>query len=106
MTDRLYLIASVQDRIPLILFIRPFELLRAGDGHGIVAIGTATTTCGVDQVVVAVHFEPVLPFHPRTFVVAEQAERFAGQFQPVRSQFAGEEFDRAGCPARRLSNCI
>ena len=94
MTDRLYLVAPVQDRISFILFIRPFELLRAGDSYGIVAIGTATTINRIDQIVVTVLFEPVLSFHSCTFVVAKQAERLAGQFQPVRSQLAGEKFDR------------
>ena len=89
MTDRLYLVAPVQDRISFILFIRPFELLRAGNSYGIVAIGTATTINRIDQIVVTVLFEPVLSFHPHTFVVS-----LAGQFQPVRSQLAGEKFDR------------
>ena len=79
MADRLYLIASVQDRITLILFIRSFELLRAGDGDGIIAIGTTTTIDSLDQIVVAVLFEPVLPFHSYPFVIAEQAERLTGQ---------------------------
>ena len=75
-TDGKDIPASVQDRISLVFFIRPFEFAGTGDCDCIIAARTATAVDGIDQVIIAVFLEPLLSFHAPSLVVTKQAERF------------------------------
>ena len=106
MSDRLDIFSTVKDRITFVFLIRSGQFLRTGYRYRIIAFRAATTVYRIDNIVIAVLLKPVLPFHPPSFIIAQQAERFAFQTQTVGAQFAGQQFDGTLIQSIRLPGYI
>ena len=62
-------LAPVQDGIAGILLVGTFQLFGAGHGNCIIALGTATATDRINQVVIVPSFEPMLSLHALPFII-------------------------------------